>query len=160
MHRYHNRGKVVVLLRETTTSRLDSWCCGADRRQAAPKWKYLRGPDRFETWAGFETLMAVTMKVTVWYYITPPGGSADVPRCSGRTTSTRSVLHSWPFGAGIIFFLILGHPVYKMWMIQEPNKLELRNKLHFEEKKTESIQPFGAGIIFFLILGHLCIKCE
>ena len=38
-----------------------------------------------------------------------------------------------------LFFLILAHPVYKMWIIQEQNKLELWNKLHFEEKKTESI---------------------
>ena len=37
------------------------------------------------------------------------------------------------------FFLILAHPVYKMWIIQEPNTLELWNKLHFEEKKTKSI---------------------
>jgi hypothetical protein len=37
------------------------------------------------------------------------------------------------------FFLILAHPVYKMWIIQEPNTLELWNKLHFEEKKTEII---------------------
>ena len=37
------------------------------------------------------------------------------------------------------FFLILAHPIYKMWIIQEPNTLELWNKLHFEEKKTESI---------------------
>jgi len=37
-------------------------------------------------------------------------------------------------------FLILAHTVYKMWIIQEPNKLELWNKLHFEEgEKTESI---------------------
>ena len=36
-------------------------------------------------------------------------------------------------GARIIFFLILAHLVYKMWIIQEPNKLELWNKLHFEE---------------------------
>jgi len=36
------------------------------------------------------------------------------------------------------FFLILAHSVYKMWIIQEPNMLELWNKLHFEEKKTES----------------------
>jgi len=43
------------------------------------------------------------------------------------------------FGVGIIFFLILAHPVYKMWIIQGPNKLEFWNKLHFEEKKTESI---------------------
>ena len=34
-----------------------------------------------------------------------------------------------------LFFLILAHPVYKMWIIQEPNKLALWNKLHFEEKK-------------------------
>jgi len=31
-----------------------------------------------------------------------------------------------------LFFLILAHPVYKMWIIQEPNALELWNKLHFE----------------------------
>ena len=37
------------------------------------------------------------------------------------------------------FFLILAHPVNKIWIIQEPNKLELWNKLHFEEKKTECI---------------------
>jgi len=38
-----------------------------------------------------------------------------------------------------LFFLILAHTVYKMWMMQEPNTLELWNKLHFEEEKTESI---------------------
>jgi len=42
------------------------------------------------------------------------------------------------FGAGIIF-LILAHPVYKMWITQEPNKLDLWNKLHFKEEKTESV---------------------
>ena len=29
-----------------------------------------------------------------------------------------------------------------MWIKQEPNTLELWNKLHFEEKKTESIYYF------------------
>jgi len=38
-----------------------------------------------------------------------------------------------------LFFLILAHPVYKMWIIQEPNTLKLWNKLHFEEKNTEII---------------------
>ena len=38
-----------------------------------------------------------------------------------------------------LFFLILAHPVYKMWIIQEPNMLELWNKLHFEEEKMEII---------------------
>jgi len=39
----------------------------------------------------------------------------------------------------MIFFLILAQPVYKMWIIQEPNTLELWNKLHFEEELTDSI---------------------
>ena len=37
-----------------------------------------------------------------------------------------------------LFFFNFSTPVYKMWIIQEPNKLELWNKLHFKEKKTES----------------------
>ena len=36
--------------------------------------------------------------------------------------------------------LISAHSVYKMWIIQEPNKLALWNKLHFEEKKTENVE--------------------
>jgi len=51
-----------------------------------------------------------------------------------------------------LFFLNLAHPVDKMRIIQEPNTLELWNKLHFEDEKTESIYhvyPFGAAIIFF-----------
>ena len=46
-----------------------------------------------------------------------------------------AVQYNEPFDAGIIIFLILAHPVYKMWIIQEPNMLELWNKLHFEEEK-------------------------
>ena len=38
-----------------------------------------------------------------------------------------------------LFFLILARSVYKIWIIQEPNKSELWNKLHFKEKKKESI---------------------
>ena len=37
------------------------------------------------------------------------------------------------------FFFNFSTPVYKMWIIQEPNTLELWNKLHFEEEKTEII---------------------
>jgi hypothetical protein len=37
-----------------------------------------------------------------------------------------------------LFFLILAHPVYNMWITQEPNKLELWNKLHFEEKERKN----------------------
>ena len=45
-----------------------------------------------------------------------------------------------PLAPELFFFLISAHPVYKMWIIQEPKKLSLWNKLHFEEKKTESIE--------------------
>ena len=38
------------------------------------------------------------------------------------------------------FFFNFSTPVCKMWILQEPNKLALWNKLHFEEKKTESIE--------------------
>ena len=37
------------------------------------------------------------------------------------------------------FFLILAHSVYKLWIIQVPNTLDLWNKLHFEEEKMDSI---------------------
>ena len=47
----------------------------------------------------------------------------------GKTTADINLL------APELFFLILAHPVYKMWIIQEPNTLELWNKLHFEEEK-------------------------
>jgi hypothetical protein len=44
-----------------------------------------------------------------------------------------------PLGAGI-FFQILAHPVFKMWIIQEPKKVALWNKRHFKEEKMESVQ--------------------
>jgi hypothetical protein len=37
------------------------------------------------------------------------------------------------------YFLKFSTPVYKVWITQEPNKLELWNKLHFEEEETDSI---------------------
>ena len=41
-----------------------------------------------------------------------------------------------PLAPELFFFLISPHSVYEMWIIQEPKKLALWNKLHFEEKKT------------------------
>ena len=38
------------------------------------------------------------------------------------------------------FFQILAHPVFKMWVIQKPNKVALWNKRHFEEEQMEIIQ--------------------
>ena len=42
----------------------------------------------------------------------------------------------------LFFFLILAHPVFKIWITQEPNKLELWNKLHFEDKKPRVYTVF------------------
>jgi len=38
-----------------------------------------------------------------------------------------------------LFFLVLAHPANKMRIILEQNTIELWNKQHFEEEKTESI---------------------
>jgi hypothetical protein len=38
------------------------------------------------------------------------------------------------------FFQILAHSVFKMWVIQKPNKVTLWNKRYFEEKEMEIIQ--------------------
>ena len=38
------------------------------------------------------------------------------------------------------FFQILAHPVFKLWVIQKPNKVALWNKRHFEGEKMEIIQ--------------------
>ena len=38
------------------------------------------------------------------------------------------------------FFQILAHPLFKMWVIQKPNKVALWNKPHFEEEKMEIVQ--------------------
>ena len=53
------------------------------------------------------------------------------------------------FGAGIIF-LILEHSVYKMWIIQEPNTLELWNKFHFEERKKRVITCLKYSVPIFV----------
>ena len=78
----------------------------------------------------------------VCYRMMRRGRSAVAATCRSLRVTTASVSAEKlkPFDAGIIFFLILAHSVYKMWIIQEPNKLALWNKLHFEEKKTESIE--------------------
>ena len=86
----------------------------------------IEGPDRFETWDGLETFMVVTTKLTVWYYTTPPRSSADVRRCSGRTTSTRSVLHSANCQSGAVYqhtvssrqqALLLSNDITTVWTV-------------------------------------------
>ena len=40
-----------------------------------------------------------------------------------------------------LFFVILAHSVYKMWLIQEPDTLELWNKQQFEDLKNGEYIP-------------------
>ena len=50
------------------------------------------------------------------------------------------------------FFQILAHPVFKMWVIQKPNKVTLWNKRHFEEKKKmEMFKIFSMDICWINI---------
>ena len=65
-----------------------------------------------------------------------------------RTDLLSRQRRAWTFKGLIIllapelfFFLISAHPVYKMWIIQVSNTLELWNKLHFEEEKKEDYIP-------------------
>jgi hypothetical protein len=52
-----------------------------------------------------------------------------------RTTSALKMRRNWLTFWRRNFFQILAHPVFKMWVIQKPNKVALWNKRHFEEKK-------------------------
>jgi hypothetical protein len=53
--------------------------------------------------------------------------------------ATTQLSHILTFWCRNYFFLILAHPVYKMWIIQDPNKLELWNKPNFEEEKKRRV---------------------
>ena len=55
--------------------------------------------------------------------------------CPDSSSPERLALTFWSRN----YFLKFSTPVYKVWIIQGPNKLELWNKLHFVEDKTESI---------------------
>ena len=92
-------------------------------------------------------------------FLTPEDGSDRLSRNVGNYHST---LRKTPREGGfrcvtinllapeLHFFLILAHPVYKMWIIQEPNTLELWNKLHFEGKKVEYIPCLKYSVPVFV----------
>jgi hypothetical protein len=48
------------------------------------------------------------------------------------------------------YILILAHPVCKMWIIQEPKKLALWNKQHFEEKNGECAACLKYSVLIFV----------
>ena len=74
------------------------------------------------------------------------GGNDGSEEWIGKTPRLICALCVWKVRGELTFwcrnfFLILAHPVYKMWIIQEQNTLELWNKLHFEEKKNWQYIP-------------------
>jgi len=68
--------------------------------------------------------------------------TAESPESCTRQTAT-CVLQI-TFWRRNYFFFNFSTPVYKMWIIQEPNMSELWNKLHFEEKKRTVYTMFKA----------------
>ena len=83
-------------------------------------------PRRFGSWPLFESAGKNS-------------SSSEVLCCHTKASNEEGKQSLSTFWTRNYFFLILAHPVYKIWIIQEPNTIELWNKLHFEEKKTESI---------------------
>ena len=44
----------------------------------------------------------------------------------------------------------MAHPVCKMWIIQEPKKVALWNKWHFEEKNGECAACLKYSVLIFV----------
>ena len=63
------------------------------------------------------------------------------PKMEGYKTVTHMMVN-FNLLATDFFFQILAHPVFKMRVIQKPNKVALRNKRHFEEKKWRLYSMF------------------
>ena len=59
-----------------------------------------------------------------------------VAKLSPRLFSLSYLLMTIKLLATDFFFQISAHPVFKMWVVQKPNKVALWNKRHFEEKKN------------------------
>jgi len=66
---------------------------------------------------------------------------ARIAICPSNTLSVTKV-NMLNLLAPELFFFIWAHPVYKMWITQEPNTLKWWNKLHFEEKKRRVYTKF------------------
>ena len=80
-------------------------------------------------------------RVTIMWWKNTLTTNNTVFHIQSKTGCETTFINVWTLNllAPELFFQILAHPVYKMWIKQEPNMSQLWNKLHFEEKKTESI---------------------
>jgi len=87
----------------------------------------------------------LTAKYAFWFSLKLSSETFLILTRTQRDTVTKvHVLSIWitPYSCHTLtlwsrnYFFNLSTPVYKMWIIQEPNKLPLWNKLYFEEKKN------------------------
>ena len=85
-----------------------------------------------------------------------PNHSVSLYRLSypGPSTINKTMLTLWRR----IFFFNFSTPVYKMRITQEPKKVALWNKRHFEEKKTESVQHVWHILYVYLLKKYM--KCN
>ena len=104
--------------------------------------------------SSMDTLKCITLRILIWF----DAYFWIVPDVLGRfiiqaTYDLLCLTFRWRN-----YFLILAHPVYKIWITQEPNALELWNKLHFEEKKNGEYIPCLKYSVLNLLNKY--IKCN
>ena len=129
--------------RQDTFNRNYDWNRILIRLQSKRQQK-LRPSDRAKSKTNIPILLNIHIAVDAYLVFQVLMEYKDSPKVFTKTINwsylARVQIHPWgpiqyyPFGVGIIC-LILAHSVYKIWIIQDPNKLELWNKLHFKEKK-------------------------
>jgi len=101
--------------------------------------RYLDKPQAIEPWYR-QTAVSVEMPLFLRRFISGFRSSGTLRSArllhdDVSTTNRCLIFQRLTFWCRNYFFLILSHPVYKMWIIQEPNTLELWNKMHSEEEK-------------------------
>ena len=96
-----------------------------------PRCEVHKPPGR--TWYKFHTMTHKDRKG-------PEKHPGDIPlhNFCVRWMSNKACLTFWRR----VFLQILAHPVFKMWVIQKPNKVALWNKWHFEETKWRLYSMF------------------
>ena len=134
-----------------------SFLCGSENKQ--PLFPYTALTDWFL--GAFRKLRKLTVS-----FVMPVCPSVHMEQLSSHWTDFHGIWYLSNFSepclenssfinllAPDFFFLILAHSVYKMWIIQEPNTLELWNRLHFEGKKRKVYTVFKIFSIYICLIN-------
>ena len=96
---------------------------------------------KMEPWSRFCGSVINTSSIRMGLYRSPlVGRSSDF--LSSRISRVCFNSYQLTFWRRIFFFLNFSTPVFKMWVIQKPNKVALWNKRHFQEKKWRLYSMF------------------